>query len=128
MKDDLYRVKQLRYGDDVDVGRALRHAYEVVERGRQDGAHGLRQHDAKGLPRAWQAERRRRLVLALIDGEHAATDDFRREGRLVERETQHGGIEGRDQPRRVPRKKGDRGEGHADPDRLIEIAEIVEDQ
>jgi len=49
VEDDLDSVEELGNGDDVDVGRALRHADDVVERHRQDGAHRLGQDNAKGL-------------------------------------------------------------------------------
>ena len=55
-------------------------------------------------PRRWaarQAERRGRLVLALIDGEDAAAHDLGGEGGLVKRKAEHGGVERRDEPGRV---------------------------
>ena len=58
----------------------------IVETGRQDRAHGLRQHDPRRLVAARQAKCGSGLVLALIDGQDATADDLGRERRSVQTE------------------------------------------
>jgi hypothetical protein len=126
--DDLDGIEQLRQRQDVDLRGALRQQDDLVEAIGQDSAHRLRQHDSRELAAARQAERGRCLMLALVDREDAAAHDLRGEGAGVQSEPEHCREERRDQLRRRPAREGDVGEGNAEPDRRIEITEIVEDQ
>ncbi|EDT40196.1 conserved hypothetical protein [Burkholderia ambifaria MEX-5] len=126
--DHLHRIEQLGHREHVHHRCAFRERDEIVERGRQDGAHRLRQHDPRGLAATRQAERRGCFELSLVDRENAAADHLGGKRRVIQRETEHGREERADQVggRRV--EPHDVGEWHAEPHVFVQVAEVVEDQ
>lgn len=90
MVDELHGVQQVLHGDDADDRGALQGPDQHVPRGRDDGAHGLRQDDPPEPAPGTEAERLGGLQLAAFDGEDAAADHFGGVRGLVERESYDG--------------------------------------
>jgi hypothetical protein len=63
-----------------------------------------------------------------INRKDAAADDFRGEGRLVQRQSNNSSREWSDELRRIPAQEIDVRIRHANGDRLVEVTQIVEDQ
>ncbi|MDT4852762.1 hypothetical protein FQZ97_870050 [compost metagenome] len=74
--DDLHRVEEFRQRKHVDHRCAFSETDNLIEARRKDRAHGLRKHDAEGLPASWQTKRGGGFELTLIDRQNTATDDL----------------------------------------------------
>lgn len=95
--DHLDLVEELADRHHVDHRRALEQADDLVARGGQDGAHGLREHDPPDLPQPGDAERGSGLQLALVDGDDPAPDDLGGVRGLVQRQSDDRRADGADQ-------------------------------
>ena len=126
--DHLHGVKQFWKCQNIDDRGVLRQADQLVEHGRQDRPHGLRDDDPEHLPPPRQAQRGGRLQLPLIDGQNAAADDLRRKRRLVQAQPQRRGTELAEQIGGSPLGEHNVGERDAERDRAVEIAEIIENE
>ena len=103
-----------RHGGDQRGG--LQHADGLVAGGRDDDAHGLRQHDAAHDERAVHAQCLGRLGLAGVHGFKAGTHDFGQVGGLVQGQTNPCGVECGDHHVGVDAPELHRGERNSEAD------------
>src|SRR5690606_8014133 len=125
--DDADDVEELAVREDVDDRRALEQADDLVDGGRDDRAHGLRQDDAADLAPPRDAERRRGLLLALVDREDAGAHDLRGVRGLRQPEAEDRGPELVDHGQRVePHELWP--ERDAEAEVRVEVREVVPEQ